>query len=63
MADTDPNEFVYITHNNVNAIGGPVTRRAFEEVHKAKGWKLATAEQVEAAESGAPLKPSSTPAK
>lgn len=63
MPDTDPNEFVYITHNNVNAIGGPVTRQAFEEVHKAKGWKLATAEQVEAAERGETLKPTSTPVK
>ena len=42
----DPNEFVYIKHPKVNAVGGPVTRQAFEEVHKAKGWTLAKADDV-----------------
>ena len=37
MADTD--EFVYMTHPSTEAVGGPVTKQAFDEVWKAKGWK------------------------
>ena len=48
MAD-DPNELVYIVHPKVNAIGGPVTRRALDEVHKAKGWTLAKPDEAAAA--------------
>ncbi len=52
MADQDPNELVYIVHPKVEAIGGPVTRQALDDVHSAKGWKEASAAQVAAAEAG-----------
>ena len=50
MPDPDPNEFVRMTHPNIEAISRPVTRQAFDEIYKAKGWKLATAEESAAAE-------------
>jgi hypothetical protein len=52
MADQDPNELVYIVNPKVEAIGGPVTRQALDEVHSAKGWREASAQQVQAAEAG-----------
>ena len=42
----DPNEFVYIKHKDVDGVGGPVTRQAYEEVHKPKGWTLAKQDEV-----------------
>jgi len=34
-------EFVYMTHPDVDAVAGPVSRQAFDEVHVHKGWRLA----------------------
>ena len=50
MPDTDPNEFVRMTHSKTDAISGRVTRKAFDEVYQAKGWKLATKAETEAAD-------------
>lgn len=33
------NEFIYIRHPDVEKIGGPVSRKAFERTWKAKGWR------------------------
>lgn len=33
-------EFVTMTHPDIDAPAGPVTRQAFEEVHRHKGWVL-----------------------
>lgn len=63
MADYDPNEFVRMTHPQVKAVSGQVTRRAYEEVHKAKGWRLASAEQAAAADAGEAAVESPKPAK
>lgn len=48
MADTPhpSHEFIHITHPDVDAVGGPVTREAFENDHKPKGWKEAAAADV-----------------
>lgn len=32
-------EFVYMFHPEIDALGGPVTRKAFDEVHAPKGWR------------------------
>jgi hypothetical protein len=32
-------EFVYMTHSGTEAVGGPVTKQAYEQVWKDKGWK------------------------
>ncbi len=50
MPEYDPDEFVRMTHPTVDTVSGRVTRQAFEEVHKAKGWKIASAEDAEAAD-------------
>lgn len=31
-------EFVTMTHPDIDATAGPVTRQAYEEVHRHKGW-------------------------
>lgn len=50
MPDNDPLEFVRMTHAKTDAISGRVTRKAFDEIHQAKGWKLATKAETEAAD-------------
>ena len=50
MPDNDPLEFIRMTHPKTDAISGRVTRNAFEKIHKAKGWKLATQAETEAAD-------------
>lgn len=50
MAEADPREFIRMTHSAVKAPSGLVTRKAFEQIHKAKGWKEASAEDAAAAE-------------
>lgn len=32
------NEFIYMRHPDVEKIGGPVSRKAFERTWKQKGW-------------------------
>lgn len=46
----DPNEFVRMTHPSIDTVSGQVTREAFEDVYKDKGWKLATADETAAAD-------------
>lgn len=50
MPPENPNEFVHIKHSEVKAFGGPVTRQAFEDVYRHKGWQVATPEEVAKAE-------------
>lgn len=50
MPDNDPLEFVRMTHAKTDAISGRVTRKAFDEIYQAKGWKLATKAETEAAD-------------
>jgi hypothetical protein len=40
-------ELVYIVHPDVDALGGPVPRYAFDEVWEPKGWKIAGDEDIE----------------
>lgn len=47
MPEHDPNELVHIKHPQIKAIGGPVTRQAFDDIHAAKGWSVATEADVE----------------
>lgn len=35
-------EWVYISHPQVDAIGGPVTRKSFDALWKDKGWSVTT---------------------
>jgi hypothetical protein len=44
--------FVHIKHPDIAAIGGPVTQKAFDDLYEAKGWKVATAEEVQEYETG-----------
>lgn len=36
--ETSPRDMIRIAHPDVDAIGGPVTRKAFDEVWSPKGW-------------------------
>lgn len=47
MAD-NPNEPVFIKHPDVDSIGGPVPRHAFETVWRSKGWTEVPATAVAA---------------
>lgn len=49
MAD---DKWVFITHPKVDADPARVTRDAYENCWKARGWKLATKSAVEAAKEG-----------
>jgi len=40
-------EMVYIVHDDIDALGGPVSRKALEVAHAPKGWREATDDEVE----------------
>ena len=40
MPDPDPDEMVFIRHPEVDALGGPVTRLAFDTEHSKRGWTI-----------------------
>lgn len=48
--DPDPNELIHIKHAGIKALGGPVTRDAFDAVWSRKGWSVASASDVAKAE-------------
>lgn len=47
-----PTDFVFIKHPEVKTLGGPVTRKALDEIYAHQGWKEATPEEVQAFETG-----------
>lgn len=51
--DPDPNELIHIKHAGIKALGGPVTRAAFDSVWSRKDWKEATAAEVAKADDAA----------
>lgn len=53
MADQDPNEFVHIklAEHGADVPPGRVTRKAFEDVWKGRGWQLVSEEDAALASS------------
>ena len=53
MADQDPNEFVYVrlSSHGADVTPGRVTRQAFDQVWKDKGWVIVDDEAVALANS------------
>lgn len=47
MAD----EMVYMRHESVDSVGGPVTRKAFERIWSKKGWTEVPADEAVSAQS------------
>ncbi len=57
-------EFLTMTHPDIDAPGGPVTRQAYEDIYRHKGWLIAeppplevpTASDVEVSDLDSPAK-------
>lgn len=41
-----PDQFVYIKHDDVATLGGPVTKQALDEIYSKNDWRAATEEEV-----------------
>lgn len=40
MRNNPPDDFVSMWHPDIESIGGPVSRKAWEEIHRHKGWLI-----------------------